>query len=162
MITKTIYTIITRTITHHVDESGHEQTTTKTVTHVYPSWRGIFIRWKDTLLGDIERDSGVRFSGEFHEVSPPMLPGAQARNAPTGRGPRNLYEELAVRKPKQETVANTGLNMGDPRWPASRGWEKWEWVHRGSNGNITVHYVRECHHRRDCRFQDSVSAMRLA
>lgn len=57
----------------------------------------------------------------------------------TGRGPRNLKEELAIEQ--AQSSAKNGLQigkpMGDPRFPASAGWVK---MSQNING-VEVHYI---------------------
>jgi filamentous hemagglutinin len=60
----------------------------------------------------------------------------------TGRGPKNLEEQLAMEQAKADPQAGTEVRltggMKDSRWPGSQGWVK---MRQNING-VEVHYVR--------------------
>ncbi|MFN7314809.1 MAG: hypothetical protein ACK5Q4_01765 [Phycisphaerae bacterium] len=66
-------------------------------------------------------------------------------DASKGRfGPRNLEEQLAIEEAASNPLlgAPLGLQMNDPRWPASDGWQKYSYRRPSSRGkHIDVHYV---------------------
>jgi hypothetical protein len=57
--------------------------------------------------------------------------------------PRNLREQLAIEQAAASPTAGTELpiNMTDPRWPGTQGWEKWQQVIKPGGDPITVHYL---------------------
>jgi len=58
--------------------------------------------------------------------------------------PRNLREQLAIEQAAASPAAGTKLRieMTDPRWPASQGWEKWQQIIKPGGEPINVHYLR--------------------
>jgi hypothetical protein len=57
--------------------------------------------------------------------------------------PRNLREQLAIEQAAANPAAGTKLpiNMTDPRWPGSQGWQKMDtWIKPGGDP-INVHYL---------------------
>lgn len=63
----------------------------------------------------------------------------------TGRTePANLNEQLAMKQVQSNPYAGTPLkkvNLHDPRWPASDGWQKMQQIVYTSQGDINIHYV---------------------
>ena len=63
----------------------------------------------------------------------------------TGRTePANLREKFAMEEVKSNPFAGSQihqLQMNDPRWPASEGWVKMQYIVPTSQGNINIHYV---------------------
>ena len=65
----------------------------------------------------------------------------------TGRNKANNLKEqaamLVTKADPQNGKHLSGINLTDPRWPGSKGWQKWQTTHKTSDGNtITIHYVR--------------------
>jgi RHS repeat-associated protein len=57
--------------------------------------------------------------------------------------PRNLREQLGLEQAAASPAAGTKLrvNMTDPRWPSSQGWEKWQQIIKPGGDPINVHYL---------------------
>jgi len=82
---------------------------------------------------------GNRIAGESLLDRLAMAAGlAGPPNFSTGRGPRNLREQLTMDEARAGAGRQVPLQMRDPRAPASQGWVKME---HNSNGT-TVHYLR--------------------
>jgi hypothetical protein len=80
----------------------------------------------------------------FFSCAPGSGGGSGGSRGSTGRGPKNLTEQLAAEeaasKPKAGKPLNLKNGMSDARWPGSKGWVKMAQNIPTSQGNVEVHY----------------------